>query len=219
MTRRATHDGSRQPHPYHLLDSIARNALKDDHVSDADLIEFGADVLDNEKKEHFLAHVKQCSDCRREVEKIREAALVWDQTRPALGSVHVSKTADEVDAVSEPWWKRIPRWTPLASLRPLQGVYAAGFDSSHIEFPVYYGETITLALAGSIMRQNNEYYVRISITGHAPASMNSRKAEIVLEHASTREVTVQRTIPMEQLIFLGTDLPIETQRITARLIS
>ena len=219
MPQRDPTNNGRQPDSNHLLQAIERSAINDDHLTDAELIEFSAGVLDKDTISMLQVHLDHCLQCQSEVSMMQAKALNWTQHRSGAS---VKKRLQAKPAAlprqEEPWWSRVTSWISLTPVRPLQGAYASGHDLAAVDFPVYDGVLISSVLHGSLQRRNNEYYVRVSVDSDQSAKLAGRQVEVIIADPETGQVMLQRKVQPNHLLLLGTNLNITTHQITARLL-
>jgi len=219
MPQRDPTNNGRQPDSNNLLQAIERSAINNDHLTDTELIELGAGVLDEETLRTLQVHLDRCLQCQSEVSMMQAKALDW--TRQGLAVSLKEKLRTKPVAVprqEEPWWSRVTAWISLAPVRPLQGAYASGQDLASVDFPVYDGSQVSPMFRGSLLRRNNEYYVQISVATDESAQLAERLVEVIIADPGTGQVTLQRKVQPNQQQLLGTNLNITTHQVTARLL-
>ena len=219
MPQRDPTNNGRQPDSNNLLQALERSAINDDHLTDVELIELSAGVLDEDTSRTLQIHLAHCLQCQSEVAMMQAKAQDW--TRHGVAASLQNRLRARAPAAArqeEPWWSHITSWISLASVRPLQGAYASGQDLAAVDFPVYDGSQVSQVLHGSLQRRNNEYYVRIFVTAGESAELAGRQVEVIIADPETGQVMLQRKVQPDQLLLLGTNLNITTHQVTARLV-
>jgi hypothetical protein len=192
------------------------------HLTDAELIEFSADVVDSMMANLYRAHIDRCSKCAAEVSQIRGYLAIWNSpTEIVRLESRIGRPAIMSDEEAKPWWTRL---VDLISVAPLQiplgaNAAAAVADSEIIKFPVYENQAVSHGLTGLIQRRGQEYQIRITPSHQDKQEYRDRLVEVVLADLKSENVLLQRKIPIDRFVLLGTDLPIRTEKIAARLIA
>lgn len=116
-----------------------------------------------------------------------------------------------------PWWKQFGELSSLTSLCMPMAAMASSSTSSSVRFPVYDQNGTVSKLSGNILRRDHEYYLQISLTEEAEASVNKHRVEVVILDDATGSCTIQREISIGRVVLLGTNLEFRTHRVIARL--
>jgi hypothetical protein len=190
----------------------------DPHLTDAELIEFSAGVVDRDVARQFIVHMEHCSECAAGISLLKGQLEVW-QSPMEIERLEARIDRPRVMSDEEaPWWTRALNWVSITPLRQAFGAHAAGVDSEVIEFPVYENQAISGGLSGIIQRRGQEYQIRITPSREEKQEYRDRLVEVVLADLKSENVLLQRKIPIDRFVLLGTDLPIRTEKIAARLI-
>jgi hypothetical protein len=213
-----------------FLFALADTLNEDPHITDAELIEWAAGVMDDEPAARLQSHIGHCKACAAESEAMNTCLTGWADAgamvrrearigRPQVmnpGYVGAPSPPATGEAGESPWWSFVAGWAPLASLRPL-GAMAAGIDTAFVTFPIYDQETIVIGLSGTVQRRGNEFYVRVSVAPEARDAYRGRTVELAAVEPESGQPRLLRKVGIDQTLLLGTDLQIATHKITARL--
>jgi hypothetical protein len=190
------------------------------HLTDAELIEFSADVIDRTVASLYSAHLDRCSKCAAEVAQIKVGLSIWQSPSEIERlEARIGRPAVMSDEEAKPWWTRVLDLVSVAPLQHSLGAHAAVADSEVIKFPVYENQAVSHGLTGLIQRRGQEYQIRITPSHEDKQEYRDRLVEVVLADLKSENVLLQRKIPIDRFVLLGTDLPIRTEKIAARLIA
>jgi hypothetical protein len=193
----------------------------DPHLTESELIEFSAEVVDGETAAQYASHLEHCSMCASLAAMFVEQLAIWRvPAQIERLEARIGRPAIISEAPAPPWWKVALDWVSVSTLRPsLSAMAAAAADSEVIKFPIYEDQVITDGLSGIIQRRGQEYQIRITPSNQDKKEYQGRLVEIVLADLESEHVLLERKIPIDRFVFLGTDLPIVTEKIAARLIT
>ena len=204
-----------------LKASILNTLSSDPHLTDVQLIEFSSGVSDVVSTSVYVQHVRNCTHCAAEAVHLTAQLAVW-QVPFEIERLEerIGRPAAMAQRSAKPWWVRVGEWVSVAPLRAGMGAHAAAaLDVEVINFPVH-GETdIAHGLSGIIQRRGQEFQIKITPSSEQGVSYKDRFVEVVLVESGTEDVLLQRNIPINRFVLLGTDLPIRTERIAAKLIT
>jgi hypothetical protein len=202
-----------------LKASILNTLSSDPHLTDLQLIEFSSGVTDPESTAVYYQHVQGCMSCEAEAALLIGHLAVW-QVPSEIERLEARIGRPEVMAgrSAKPWWEQVANWVSVAPLR-VTGAHAAGLDFEVINFPVHGESEIAHGLSGIIQRRGQEFQIKITPSTEQTVSYKDRMVEVVLVESGTEDVLLQRNIPINRFVLLGTDLPIRTERIAAKLIT
>jgi hypothetical protein len=202
------------------VESLNGTLSNDPHLTDSELIEFSAEVIDGETAAQYASHLERCSMCASLAAMFAEQMAIWRvPAQIERLEARIGRPSIISEAPAPPWWKVALDWVSVATLRPSLSAMAAPADSEVIKFPVYEDQVITDGLSGMIQRRGQEYQIRITPSDQDKKEYQGRLVEIVLADLDSEQVLLERKIPIDRFVFLGTDLPIMTEKIAARLIT
>ena len=197
------------------------NTLSDDpHLTDVQLIELVSGIMSPDAVSTCQSHMAACSACSMEHDQLSHHLAIWlvpseiERLEARIGRPEVMNPKS-----SAPWWARVTEWVPVGSLRASMGAHAAPVDVEVINFPVHEESEIAPNLSGIIQRRGQEFQIRITPSVGQSTSYKDRLVEVVLVESGTENVLLQRNIPINRFVLLGTDLPLRTERIAAKLIT
>lgn len=203
-----------------LMGLILNTLSNDPHLTDVELIEFTCGVSDLQEYSRHHEHILHCNMCGAQAERLSAQLATWqDPAQIERLEARIGRPAVMRQKAVEPWWSRIADWVSVAPLRAGLGARAAGLDEEVIRFPVHGPIDIAPGLSGIIQRRGQEFRVRITPSIELGASYQDRLVEVVLVESGTDNVLLQRNIPINRFVLLGTDLPIRTEKIAAKLIT
>ncbi len=201
---------------------MLNESLSDDpHLTDAELIGLGAGLVDSEDESRLRAHTQRCAHCAAELATFAAPMAAWgDPAAIERLEARINRPAilSGGSGSAEPWWSRGFGWVPLAGLRPKLGAFAASIDEATIDLPIYEGDSVVTGLTGIVQRREQEYYVRITTSPEFGDSQDGRQVEVIAAEPTTGRILLQRKVDLDQYVLLGTDLPLDSNSITARLI-
>jgi hypothetical protein len=192
------------------------------HLSDAQFIAISVGTLLDAELQECSMHLALCSDCEREVERLRNLNGVWaNETdaarlrdrRRAAGSSSISIALEGII---------IGFQAALRTLIPPRGAYAhpADDDGPAVEFLVEDGSEPVLALIGTLKRRNRDYYARIDEDdGEGEHNFSNRAVLLTITNPPSVQPVVSRRIDVGVAVLLGTDLPLtEVSMLDAQLL-
>jgi len=205
-----------------LKASILDTLSHDPHLTDVELIEFSSGTSTSESIRIFQQHVENCSTCAADLNVLSAQLAVW-QSPAEIERLEARIGRPEVMGRKsvQPWWVRVTDWV---SVTPLKSAFAAHASASAIDievinFPVHGESEIATELSGIIQKRGQEFQIRITPSGEQTMSYKDRLVEVVLVESGTENVLLQRNIPINRFVLLGTDLPIRTEKIAAKLLT
>ncbi|MCW3061884.1 MAG: hypothetical protein JWQ02_3705 [Capsulimonas sp.] len=202
------------------LSNLLRQTLSEDpHMTDSELIELSAGVIDATEAVKLWKHAHSCPECSAEIERLMGQSAVWDDPwEIERREARIERSHAARDPGEQPWWAAAA-WAAISLLHPRRGALAADDDAPMASFPITDSEGIVAELSGVIQRRGNEYHVRITSAPGASGSYQNRWVEVVLFGQDSDDPLLRRKVPVDRFILLGTDLAITTDKITARLLS
>lgn len=205
-----------------LWTRLETDLSRDPHLTDAEFIEFAADVVGAIDAMRLRNHVARCSVCSRELGVLREIGTVWDD--PArVGSLEarIAQTVNPLprELDTQAWWAHAFSWTSLAPLGRGLAAMAATDEVASVDFTVQGDDDTSIeGLAGVIQRRGDEYYVRVAAAVEVQEGYRGRMIDIVTADNATNQLTFQRKIGIGQFVLIGTKLDIASVKLTARLL-
>jgi len=201
-----------------LRASLADAVSADPHPDDVSLIELTAGALAPRTSKLIRSHIEHCDLCKSEVARLQAAVESWEDAvarerrESRIGRREMLKSG-------RPWWTALAGLVSAAPLRPRLAAMAAGIDNPAVDFPVYEGSATAEGLSASIQRRGSEYYLRVAPSQEKRDVYLGRWVEVVLAQPETDDTLLERRVSIGQYVLLGTDLPISTELIAARLVS
>jgi hypothetical protein len=203
-----------------LKASILDILSSDPHLTDAELIEFSSGTSTLESNAIFQQHVESCPMCATELNLLSAHLAVWDNPSEIERlEARIGRPEVMGRKPAQPWWVRVTDWVPLASPKGAYSAHASAIDIEVINFPVHGESEIATELSGIIHKRGQEFQIRITPSGEQTISYKDRLVEVVLVELGTENVLLQRNIPIDRFVLLGTDLPIRTEKIAAKLLT
>jgi len=202
-----------------LKASILDTLSHDPHLTDVELIEFSSGTSTSESTGIFQQHVENCSTCAAELKLLSAQLVVWEnpveieRLEARIGRPEVMGRKSV-----QPWWVRVTDWVSVAP-KSAFAAHASAIDIEVINFPVHGESEIATELSGIIQKRGQEFQIRITPSGEQSISYKDRLVEVVLVESGTENVLLQRNIPINRFVLLGTDLPIRTEKIAAKLLT
>jgi len=203
-----------------LKASILNTLSSDPHLTDVQLIEFASGALNLETASLCQQHIQHCKACAAETELLSLQLAVWQSpTEIERLEARIGRPAVMSQRPAQAWWAQIADLVSVAPLRVKMGMHATGRDVEVIKFPIHGESEIALGLSGIIQRRGQEFQIKITPSIEQTLSYKDRLVEVVLVDSGTDDVLLQRNIPINRFVLLGTDLPIRTERIAAKLLT
>jgi len=198
--------------------SIADAVGAEPHLDDSTLIEMTAGILSGYALNVARGHIQTCERCRTEADALKAAVESWQDAKAMeLREARIGRALALEQA--RPWWTKLPSLVSAAALRPRLAAMAAGIESPSVDFPVYEGSLTAEGLFGTIQRRGSECYLRVASSQEKRDTYQGRWVEVVLAQPETDDALLQRRVSIGQFVLLGTDLPITTELVAARLVS
>jgi len=207
-----------EPGVERLRESLVDAISDDPHPGDASLIELTAGTLAPRTSRVVRTHVENCDRCRTELARLQAAVESWED---AVARERRESRIGRKETLESgrPWWTALVGLVRAAPLRPRLAAMAAGLEGSSVDFPVFEGSRAAEGLSASIQRRGSEYYLRVASSLEKRDAYRGRWVEVVLAQPETDDTLLERRVSIDQYVLLGTDLPITTELIAARLVS
>jgi len=203
-----------------LKASILDTLSHDPHLTDVELIEFSSGTSASESTGIFQQHVENCSACAAELKHLSAQLVVWENpVEIERLEARIGRPEAMGRKSAQPWWVRITDWVSVATPKSAFAAHASAIDIEVINFPVHGESEIATELSGIIQKRGQEFQIRITPSGEQTISYKDRLVEVVLVESGTENVLLQRNIPINRFVLLGTDLPIRTEKIAAKLLT
>jgi len=215
-------DRAKQARRIFALEQAIRQTLSDDpHLTDAELIELSAGVMEIEEERRLLAHVDHCAVCAAGLHGLRAGLSTWDDPAVLMRRerrIRREEVMSRGDEPEKPWWMSIGELVSLATFRPGLAMAAAGDEIGVVHFPIYEGEFAVVGLSGVIQRRRQAYYIHLTASQSAGSDYGLRQVEVVVVDPDSGKTLIHRKAGFGQFVLLGTNLQIGAQRIAARLL-
>jgi len=197
---------------------------KQRHLSDEELIYLGAGLKlppqpNQETRDWQVNHLTLCSQCNSEVNRLRHAAMLWDDP-DWVRQMH-SRLPQPLPREPLCWWSRFLLLSSplLPFFRPPVAAYASGITLQQFPFPIYEGDTEVTGLRGYIQKRDDAFYAWIEEQPTQETDYQDQQIELVIVEPDSGQPILQRSLRVGQLTLLGTLLPIsERTRAMARIV-